>query len=1018
MISSKNFLKLVCLALLITNTYIVALFYTKSKEASMIKEEKKLKKNLEYFHATCHFETVLAHKLSEFFHKIENKKVSDMNKIFNNWCKEIDLPEKAFTIIAFNVILNSKGEPIANKSLNAPDKEKLVWEHYMSTIDTMHKNDFVRENRNYVKQIHIDKPNALIKKPYKIMQVAATSLNTYAIWFNATKKVAKDRVNSIFVFIHDIYIKSRITSIVKQYFKINTINEKYYGYLNKFEPEKHCLPDGLSATEIMKELNNYELQSGYKTIDKFNLLAYIKPNGNIFIALKRKPNVPIPLWTLSLIFIWFPIWYKHYINSSDYFKASLGLLYKIMLFLIFMLPATLIGDYWNKMISSKLISIKNQKIAYMFNNLVQLDTLYSESVRINKNVLKQMFNIVAPTKNNPLGVSNKTAFQNFIDETVKNELNLRFDTCIILDSNKRIIRQCPTSASFYRLLASQPKFYKNEIVEQYMQCGWVPKTGEYEHIDIKNEKYISIKQFMGLNPNQMKKSIIPVSKIIGIELINLYNYKNKKELKQKQEKGSISTSSILATALGGESEEYISTFYNKIGDYVPLTLGKDAYLLYSNLLFDKNKRAKYSTLLISESGTISRLHMNNLFTHKKQWSKDVNYLAITKMKSPNYPYLDLWKRFKTILDIMKPPLTQYISELNINGIPHIACFYLCNKNHDYVLAALMPISVIYSELNTLLFKMLLAAFAIFGIILLILMKIYKSTIVPMKSLMHGINSIETKKLDHFVKVDSKDEWEKVAETLNQSIETMQQLQIATFLQNTILPTNKTLNENISFTGVTVSADDIGGDYYDVFIPQKNQMMFLFGDVSGHSVGAALVVSMAHAGFASFFDDGIKDPSIMLNQFNSLMLNNLKKAKMMTCFAGFIDDNGNLTYSNAGQTFPLIVDEYGNIKKISYIAFPLGVTERTKYDSETIKLPDKCRIVLYSDGIAEAMNNENEPFGYDRIEQAVREVACKNTADFLKERLYKELKNYTKETPWNDDCTIAIIEYNRLEKQTE
>ena len=108
--------------------------------------------------------------------------------------------------------------------------------------------------------------------------------------------------------------------------------------------------------------------------------------------------------------------------------------------------------------------------------------------------------------------------------------------------------------------------------------------------------------------------------------------------------------------------------------------------------------------------------------------------------------------------------------------------------------------------------------------------------------------------------------------------------------------------------------------------------------------------------------------------------------MMTCFAGYIDNEGNLTCSNAGQTFPLIVDEKGNIIKVSVIGYPLGSAKRAKFKQETIKLPDKCRIVLYSDGIIEAMNNKNEPFGYDRFEQLVKKYACKISVEDFKEAI--------------------------------
>lgn len=1008
MISNKTYLRIICFIFFIINLCVINLFYQKKRSYILENQLLNNKKVLEYFHANCNIENVLEQILLDLFKKIEDLPVSKAKKVFHNWCKEIEIPEDAFRIIVYNTKLDKKGIPISHTPLNAPKNEINTWSYLMGELDTSHKKDFKRITLSITAPLQIDQPNFLIRKPHKIEKISLRPLNTYAIWFKAKKSVEDKKINSIFILIHDSYIKSRTISIVKQFFKINKINNNFYGYLNATEPENNLLPKNLNAEKIISELEKYDIYSGYKDLKKYGIISYAKPNGNIFIAKKQIPYISLPLWTISLFFIWLPIWYWHYINSNGIFKFSISLLIKIMFILTIFFPLIIITIYWNKMISSKYISIKQNTIQRLFNNLVQLDVKFGETLRLNIQKLRNTVDIANYSEKNPLGVDDKEKFQLFIDETVRLELDQLYDQCFIINTDGKLAREAASLPSFYRLLAAHSQSYKAEVIEQFLNANWRPRTNELNFINSHTDGKITIQEFMQFNVKQLTKTLSKVALALGNEMFNLYNTKHNHT--NINPNGNEIKSGLISSAMGVKSDEVIHSLYNNLDNYSNTSFNSESYLSYISILCNKNKEAKYTLIMFSEMSTITRRHIKRIFHNSDKWLPNTELLAITDSKNINFPYLDLWKRLDYLIKIIKPPVTQYTSEVNINGEKHILCVYKCNKISNYLLASLLPIKIIEDKLLLFKIKMLTIVIIIFFIVIFILFKMYLSVIKPTQSIILGINSINNKNYKNKVVLKTNDEWEELADTFNLSLDTVKELEIASFLQDTILPSGLIENNNVVFHGQTVSADGIGGDYFDVFTPEKNQTMFLFGDVSGHSVGAALVVSMAHAGFSSLFDSNIKEPSEILKSFSNLMLNNLKRIKMMTCFSGFIDEEGNLKCSNAGQTFPLIVDSDGNITKISIIGYPLGSLKRAKYKQETIKLPDRCRIILYSDGIVEAMNEENEPFGYDRLEYLVKEMACKNTIFEFKKRIYQELKKFTKSIPWNDDCSIAIIDY--------
>lgn len=1015
MISNKSFLLICGFLLLLINIYIVFNALNNKQNEINNKNLIKYSKQLELLHANCNYKYILETKCKELFEKINGLTITEMEIEFQKWCKELNLPCESFKIIAFNVKLNKDKTPQNHTPLNVTNnKEYIGWQHLMNCIDTKHSSSFERTGVSKVRILHVGVPNLLVRHDAELIKANSGPYNTYSIWFGPKKAVNENKINSIFILIHESYLKAHMDSLVKTYFRLKNINSDYYGYFNKNNTSIQYLPDNIPVKKINSHLSNLDLHTGIFNLKDLGIVISSKPNGNVFVAINHNKITSIPIWSLGLIFLWLPIWYKQYIFASGNFKLSVKFLTNIMFILILLLPITIISNYWNKIVESKRKVLKEQKIKYMFHNLINIDVLEAETERLNIKLLNKMVNIINDSKQNSLGINNPKACQQFVDESIKLEIDEIFDHGIILSKKGKEFRKCSLSSTLIRYLGTQPQQFRESVIEQFFNSSWIPMSGELEYLKTNKKREITIDDYLSLRPSQAESWLLTAAKVFCSEIIDLYNLKHKK-ITNRSVKSSL-TSDFLATLMGGKGEEYLIDMYNSLGKYFIAGFGDESVAVYIDVLCNKNGKAEYALFLSSGIYSITKRQLRRLYNNPNKWPKNIDYLALTQMRTLNFPYYDLWNRIKTIPNILKPPLTQYSSEVKINNEPYLLCAYKGNKTENYILIATMPLWIIDHEINKFEVKMILAFTIVLLIIAYILNRIYSSILIPINSLTLGITAMNKKNNDYKVSIHTNDEWEMLANTFNQSLETMKELEIATFLQNTILPSKSISCENISFLGQTISVDGIGGDYFDAFT-NDNKMLFLFGDVSGHSVGAALVVSMAHSGFASLFDSGIHEPNEILKSFSNLMLNNLNRIKMMTCFAGYIDNEGNLTCSNAGQTFPLIVDEKGNIIKVSVIGYPLGSAKRAKFKQETIKLPDKCRIVLYSDGIIEAMNNENEPFGYDRFEQLVKKFACNISVEDFKEAIYNELRFFCGSVPWNDDCSIAVVDYSNTNKKS-
>ncbi len=242
-----------------------------------------------------------------------------------------------------------------------------------------------------------------------------------------------------------------------------------------------------------------------------------------------------------------------------------------------------------------------------------------------------------------------------------------------------------------------------------------------------------------------------------------------------------------------------------------------------------------------------------------------------------------------------------------------------------------------------------------------------------------------------------------------------QLDMAGTIQRGILPGKIEAWNGVNFAVRYIAMEKIGGDFYDVYPLKENKMSLLIADVSGHGIPAALVTAMAKISFGNAhlkYDS----PRRIFQEVNHDMLDHVKTQDYLTCFLLVIDDDYNVTYSNAShQKAMLLRTEEGKIELMDTNGLFIGAIKEANetYEEKSVKLNYGDRIILYTDGIPEAVNDKNEEYTNERLEEMALKHRNLPLEEFI-DSLVLDLQNFMGVTPMQDDVTLLIVELEKDE----
>jgi sigma-B regulation protein RsbU (phosphoserine phosphatase) len=202
------------------------------------------------------------------------------------------------------------------------------------------------------------------------------------------------------------------------------------------------------------------------------------------------------------------------------------------------------------------------------------------------------------------------------------------------------------------------------------------------------------------------------------------------------------------------------------------------------------------------------------------------------------------------------------------------------------------------------------------------------------------------------------------------------------------------------------AEGVGGDCFDVIQFGPTRLGLSIADVVGKGIPAALLMSNLQAAVRAFANDAV-DPGDLCRQVNRILCGNITEGRFISFFYCVLDaEVGTLTFSNAGHYAPILVRANGDVERLASGGMVLGVMREGTYDQSHAIVGPGDRLVLYTDGITEARNADDEEFGEERlVELAVEHRGC--SAPALLARLAEAVASFTGGT-FQDDATLIVL----------
>jgi len=268
------------------------------------------------------------------------------------------------------------------------------------------------------------------------------------------------------------------------------------------------------------------------------------------------------------------------------------------------------------------------------------------------------------------------------------------------------------------------------------------------------------------------------------------------------------------------------------------------------------------------------------------------------------------------------------------------------------------------------------------------------------------------------------------------------LQIAANVQRRLFPENPPAFERLDLAGVCRPALGVGGDYYDFIVLDEHKVGIAVADVAGKGISAALLMSTVQASLR------IQAPSVngnlveLVSSMNRLLHSSTDGSSYATFFyAQFDERTGTLSYVNAGHNPPMLVRARGSvlgrgvahagsgagavavevskgpsgpleigdtvIRRLTAGGPMIGAFDNCEYEQQSLQLSKGDVLVAYTDGVTEALTDEDEEFGEDRLRRLVAS-SLELSADELSARIIDSVREWCGDRPLQDDLTLVVM----------
>ena len=253
-----------------------------------------------------------------------------------------------------------------------------------------------------------------------------------------------------------------------------------------------------------------------------------------------------------------------------------------------------------------------------------------------------------------------------------------------------------------------------------------------------------------------------------------------------------------------------------------------------------------------------------------------------------------------------------------------------------------------------------------------------------------------------------EQWREAVAARDKLVAIENELQVAHSTQQSILPKVFPQNSGYHVFGHMEPARNVGGDFYDVIRLQDNRVGLAIADVSDKGVPAALFM-MSSRTLLKGAAIGTDDPGEALGEVNKLLHEENEALMFVTVLYSIYDSaTGKLTYSNGGHDAPLLVRPDGSSELLPLTnGVALGIAPDVEFSSNSVQLEPGEAVVLYTDGVTEAMNSKGEQFGVERMHHVFAASPPKNSEQAA-QTMFEAVREFVGDAQQFDDITCLVL----------
>ena len=252
------------------------------------------------------------------------------------------------------------------------------------------------------------------------------------------------------------------------------------------------------------------------------------------------------------------------------------------------------------------------------------------------------------------------------------------------------------------------------------------------------------------------------------------------------------------------------------------------------------------------------------------------------------------------------------------------------------------------------------------------------------------------------------EWRAALSSRDKLVALQNELDVARKMQQSILPTRFPRGADYQSFGGMAPALDVGGDFYDVMRLENDCIGLAIADVSGKGVPAALFM-MSSRTLLKGAAIGSQQPGAVLREVNDLLCEDNDAMMFVTLLYAVYDPaTGEVTYANGGHNTPLILHADGTSTELPLTGgVALGVMDDMDFEQGSITLAPGDALVLYTDGVTEAMNGEHEELGMDRLQEILAATSSRSPEE-INRSIFNGIRAFAGGAPQSDDITCLTL----------